>query len=76
MTESRQYAFGFVRARSLIFVIYSKKSHFNLVAEFSPLTCFENKKLQQDWTNPNFFPLPNWRSKCPQTGRFGCHPCS
>ena len=48
MTESRQYAFGFVRARSLIFVIYSKRSHFNLVAEFSPLTCFENKKIQQD----------------------------
>ena len=32
--------------------------------------------LQQSWTNPNFFPPPNQRSKCPQNGRFGCHPCS
>ena len=35
-----------------------------------------NHLVQQDWTNPNFFPLPNRRSKCPQIGRFGCHPCS
>ena len=36
----------------------------------------EKRLVQQDWTNPNFFPLPNRRSKCPQIGRFGCHPCS
>ena len=36
----------------------------------------ERRVLQQSWTNPNFFPPPNQRSKCPQNGRFGCHPCS
>ena len=36
----------------------------------------ERRVLQQSWTNPNFFLPPHRRSKCPQTGQFGCHPCS
>ena len=32
--------------------------------------------IQQSWTNPNFFPPPNQWSECPQTGRFGFHPCN
>ena len=36
----------------------------------------ERRVLQQSWTNPNFFPPPNQWSECPQTGRFGFHPCN
>ena len=36
----------------------------------------ELSNYQQSWTNPNFFPPPNRQLECPQTGRFGCHPCS
>ena len=36
----------------------------------------ERRVLQQSRTNPNFFLPPHRRSKCLQTGRFGCHPCS
>lgn len=36
----------------------------------------ERRVLQQSWTNPNFFPPLSQRSKCPQAGQFGCHPCS
>ena len=32
--------------------------------------------VQQSWTNPNYLLLPHQPSKCPQTGQFGCHPCS
>ena len=35
-----------------------------------------NHLVQQSWTNPNFFPPLSQRSKCPQAGQFGCHPCS
>ena len=35
-----------------------------------------NHLVQQSWTNPNFFPPPNQWSECPQTGRFGFHPCN
>ena len=36
----------------------------------------ELSNYQQSWTNPNFFPPLSQRSKCPQAGQFGCHPCS
>ena len=35
-----------------------------------------NHLVQQSWTNPNYLLLPHQPSKCPQTGQFGCHPCS
>ena len=37
---------------------------------------FDRCYCQQSQTNPNFFLLPHRRSKCPQTGQFGFHPCS
>ena len=43
---------------------------------FDKSSSTEKRLVQQSWTNPNFFPPPNQRSKCPQNGRFGCHLCS
>lgn len=43
---------------------------------FTKESSTEMRLVQQSRTNPNFFLLPHRRSKCPQNGRFGCHPCS